>query len=98
MLLKEKPPLIKPIGEAGGETRYDIADRSLADYIADCWALFSFVQWRLEETWKFRRKPTKGEVERYVFFTKKGKQRISLQRHRKMLENEEKNFRLAKLH
>jgi DNA-binding HxlR family transcriptional regulator len=73
ILLKEKPPLIRPVGEFGGETRYGIADRSLADYIAHCWALFPFVRWRMEETWKFRRKPTRDEVEWYAFFYGKRK-------------------------
>jgi hypothetical protein len=40
MLLKKKPPLIRPVEEVGGEIRYGIAD---------CWALFSFVLWRMEE-------------------------------------------------
>jgi hypothetical protein len=73
MLLKEKTPLIKPIDEVGGETRYGITDKSLADYIADCWGLFSFVLWRMEETWKYKRKPTKDEKEWYVFFYGKRK-------------------------
>jgi hypothetical protein len=75
MLLKEKRPLIKPIGDVGREIRYGIANQSLADYIADCWVLFSLVQWRMEETWKYIRKPEKDEVEWYVFFYGKRKAR-----------------------
>jgi hypothetical protein len=74
MLLKDKRPLIKPIDDVGGEIRYGIANQSLADYIADCWVLFSFVKWRMEKTWKYIRKPnTKDEIEWYVFFYGKTK-------------------------
>ncbi|MEP0826087.1 MAG: hypothetical protein HRF40_11435 [Nitrososphaera sp.] len=74
MLLKENPPLIRPIDEVGGETRYGIADRLLSEYISDCWTLFPSVQSRLEETWQYVRKPeNEEEIGWYVFFYGKRK-------------------------
>lgn len=59
MLSRAKPKLIKPIGVVDGEIRYEIYDKSLADYIFDCWVLFSSVRRRMEDTWNYIRKPTK---------------------------------------
>jgi hypothetical protein len=73
MLSSAKPKLIKPVSFADGEIRYDIDNKALADYISDCWVLFSFVDWRMEETWNYIRKPTKDEVEWYVFLYGKSK-------------------------
>jgi hypothetical protein len=73
MLLKQNPPLIKPIDELDGERRYGIADNSLADYITDCWSIFPLVLYRFKDTWQYRRKPTRDEVNWYVFFYGKKK-------------------------
>ena len=73
MLSRAKPKLIKPISFVDGEIRYGIHNCSLAEYISDCWVLFSFVKWRMEETWQHIREPRKDEVEWYVFFYGKSK-------------------------
>jgi len=69
----KKPQLIKPIDDIGGEIRYGIDNELLAEYISDCWVLFSFVRWRMEETWQYIRQPEKDELEWYVFFYGKSK-------------------------
>lgn len=65
----DKPKLIKPIDDIGGEIRYGIANEPLKEYISDCWVLFPFVRWRMEETWQYIRQPlSSDEVQWYEFF------------------------------
>jgi DNA-binding HxlR family transcriptional regulator len=66
-LRNRQEPLIKQVDEFDGEARYDLADPKLERFIMDCWFLFTMVLFRLKDTWRHIRKPSKEEAKWYLF-------------------------------
>ena len=68
VLTKHKPPLLIPIDESNGETRFGISrENKLQEFVVDCDIALGNTIMRMEAAWRYRR-PKKEEVRWYKWF------------------------------
>jgi DNA-binding HxlR family transcriptional regulator len=60
--IAQREGILKIVMEFRDELRYEIADKSLLDFICDCWYLFKLILKKLEIVWKMIRGPNDQEI------------------------------------